>query len=82
MTGEVFAAIDVGSYEISLKIFELSMKYGVRELDHVRHRMDIGSETYATGRISSYHVDEMIRILSEYKKIMKKTLSRTERAYI
>ena len=71
MTGEVFAAIDVGSYEISLKIFELSMKYGVRELDHVRHRMDIGSETYATGRISSYHVDEMIRILSEYKKIMK-----------
>ena len=71
MTGEVFAAIDVGSYEISLKIFELSMKNGVRELDHVRHRMDIGSETYATGRISSYHVDEMIRILSEFKKIMK-----------
>ena len=71
MTGEVFAAIDVGSYEMSLKIFELSMKYGVRELDHVRHRMDIGSETYATGRISSYHVDEMIRILSEFKKIME-----------
>ena len=33
--------------------------------------MDIGSETYATGKISSLHVDEMIRILSEFKKIMK-----------
>ncbi|AOZ96656.1 Ppx/GppA phosphatase family protein [Butyrivibrio hungatei] len=71
MGGEIFAAIDVGSYEIALKIFELSMKNGVRELDHVRHRMDLGSETYASGRISSHHVDEMIRIFGEFKKIMK-----------
>ncbi len=71
MTGELFAAIDVGSYEMALKIFELSGKYGVRELDHVRHRMDIGSETYASGTISNRHVDEMIRLLSDFKKIMK-----------
>ena len=71
MMGEVFAAVDVGSYEIALKIFELSMDRGVHELDHIRHRMDIGSETYASGHISSAHVDEMIRILSEYKKIMR-----------
>ena len=71
MTGEVFAAIDVGSYEMALKIFELSEKDGVRELDHVRHRMDLGSETYATGQIGSGHVDEMIRILSEFRQIMK-----------
>ena len=71
MTGELFAAIDVGSYEMALKIFELSHKYGVRELDHVRHRMDIGSETYASGAISNRHVDEMIRLLSDFKKIMK-----------
>jgi hypothetical protein len=32
MGGEVFAAIDVGSYEIALKIFELSMKNGVVSL--------------------------------------------------
>ncbi len=71
MTGEVFAAIDVGSYEMALKIFELSMKKGVKELDYVRHRMDIGSETYTSGRISHRHVEEMIRILSDFKKIMK-----------
>ncbi|MBP3277790.1 MAG: exopolyphosphatase, partial [Butyrivibrio sp.] len=61
MTGEVFAAIDVGSYEMALKIFELSDKRGVKELDHVRHRMDLGSETYATGKIGSRHVEEMMR---------------------
>ncbi len=71
MTGELFAAIDVGSYEMALKIFELSNKNGVRELDYVRHRMDIGSETYASGAISHRHVEEMIRILSDFKKIMK-----------
>ncbi len=71
MTGEVFAAIDVGSYEMALKVFELSTKNGVRELDYVRHRMDLGSETYATGRISHRHVDEMIRILCDFRKIMK-----------
>ncbi len=71
MVGEVFAAIDVGSYEIALKVFELSMENGVRELDHVRHRMDLGSETYASGRISTFHVEELIRILKQFKKIME-----------
>ncbi|SFB70942.1 Ppx/GppA phosphatase family protein [Butyrivibrio sp. YAB3001] len=71
MLGEVFAAIDVGSYEMALKVFELSSKSGVKELDHVRHRMDIGSETYATGSISHRHVEELIRILLDFKQIMK-----------
>lgn len=71
MTVEVFAAIDVGSYEMALKVFELSLENGVRELDHVRHRMDLGSETYATGRISHRHVEEIIRILCDFRKIMK-----------
>ena len=65
MNGELFAAIDVGSYEMALKIFELSSKNGVRELDYVRHRMDKGSETYATGAISHRKVEEMIKIIAD-----------------
>lgn len=71
MSSEVFAAIDVGSYEMALKVFELSAGKGVKELDHVRHRLDIGSETYATGRISHRHVEEIIRILLDFKNIME-----------
>ena len=81
MNGEVFAAIDVGSYEMALKIFELSEKNGVRELDHIRHRMDLGSETYATGQIASEHVAEMIRILSEFRQIMKEYGASHYKAY-
>ncbi|MCR5669953.1 MAG: HD domain-containing protein [Butyrivibrio sp.] len=81
MTGEVFAAIDVGSYEIALKIFELSETRGVREIDHIRHRIDLGSETYASGKISTGHVEELIRILGEFKKIMEGYGARHYRAY-
>ena len=33
---KVFAAIYIGSYEASLKIFEIAAKKGAREIDHVR----------------------------------------------
>ena len=69
MSSEVFAAIDVGSYEMALKVFELSAGKGVKELDHVRHRLDIGSETYATGRISHRHVEEIIRFQEYHEKL-------------
>ncbi len=68
---EIYAAIDVGSYEISMKVFELSSRKGVRELDHVRHRVDLGSESYATGRLGSAHINEICRILTEFGQVMK-----------
>ncbi len=71
MAAEVCAAIDVGSYEISMKIFELGARKGVRELDHVRRRIDLGSESYATGRLGTARVNEICRILSEFDSVMK-----------
>ena len=49
---KTFAAIDVGSYELSMKIFEISPKEKLREIDHIRHRIDLGTETYTTGKLS------------------------------
>ena len=42
MTVTTFAAIDIGSYEVCMKIFELSRKNGFSELNHVRYRLEIG----------------------------------------
>ena len=33
-----FAAIDVGSYEVEMKIFELSSQKGMKEIDSIRRR--------------------------------------------
>ena len=68
---DIFAAIDLGSYELEMKIYEMSQKKGVKQIDHIRHRIDLGTETYATGQISAYHMDELIRILTDYNNIME-----------
>ena len=67
---KTFAAIDVGSYELAMKIFEFSGKNKMREIDHIRHRIDLGTETYATGKLSYDKVEELSRVLNEYHKIM------------
>lgn len=54
---KTFAAIDVGSFELSMKIFEISSKSGMREIDHISHRIDLGTETYATGKMARERVE-------------------------
>ena len=71
MATDVFAAVDMGSYALDMKIFEMSQKKGVKEIDHLSHKIDLGTETYATGQISATHMDELIRILTDYNKIME-----------
>ena len=66
----LFAAIDVGSFEISMKIFEIGPK-GPRQLDHVRHRLALGNDSYNTQKISYEHMEELFRILKDLRQIMK-----------
>lgn len=71
MSARTFAAIDVGSFELTMKIFEFSGKNNMREVDCVSRRLDLGSETYATGRISNEKMDELCRTLKEFAGIME-----------
>ena len=68
---KVFAAIYIGSYEVSLKIFELAVRKSIREIDHVRARVEIGKESYQKGYMGYELMEELGNILSEYKKIME-----------
>lgn len=81
---KTFAAIDVGSFEVDMKIFELGgikedsrTKRGtgagshIRQIDHLRQRIALGSDTYTSGKISTEKLDELCRTLREYGQIMK-----------
>ncbi|HKM03173.1 MAG TPA: HD domain-containing protein [Lachnospiraceae bacterium] len=81
MTMKMFAAIDVGSYELSMKIFEFSAKNGMKEIDHIRHRIDLGTDSFTTGKISHGKVDELCKILIEFTGIMKTYKVINYRAY-
>ena len=70
MSVRTFAAIDVGSFELTMKIYELSGKNHMREVDCVSRRLDLGSDTYAHGKISGEKLDELCRTLREFKEIM------------
>lgn len=80
MKAKVFAAIDVGSYELAMKIFEVSSK-GMKQIDEIRYQLDLGSDTYATGKIPNEKVDELCRILGEYKGIMDSYKADDYKAY-
>lgn len=66
----LFGAIDVGSHEVELKVFELSKKNGIRQLDDIIHLVDLGTDTYEDGRISFAHVAEIKRILLDFRRVM------------
>lgn len=71
MAVKTFAAIDVGSYELGMKIFEVTKTRGMRQIDYVRHSIDMGTETYNTGKLSYDRMEELCRILREFSDIMK-----------
>lgn len=71
MAVTTFAAIDVGSYETSMKIFEFSRKTGFKELNHVRYRLELGQGSYTGGILDVKMVDDLCEILLDFKKMMK-----------
>lgn len=81
MAVHVFAAIDVGSYELEMKVYELSKKRGIREIDDIVHRIDLGTDTYNTGKISRTHIEELKRVLLDYGRIMENYDVESYRAY-
>lgn len=81
MSVKTFAAIDVGSYELTMKIFEFSGKDTMREIDCVSKRLDLGSDTFAMGKISNEKMDELCRTLKDFSDIMKTYRVRDYKAY-
>lgn len=67
MAAATFAAIDIGSYEVCMKIFELSRKNGLKELNHVRARLEIGKGAYSFGRLDPEMVDAICEVLKDFR---------------
>ena len=40
-----FAAIDIGTYDVFLEIFEISRKQRIKSIDKIRHRIELGKDT-------------------------------------
>lgn len=71
MAYKMFAAIDMGSNDISMKVFEVAARKGFREIDYVTNMIELGSDTYTSGRISNDSVDSVCDILMKFKRKMR-----------
>lgn len=73
MAGRIttFAAIYIGTYEISMKVCELGGEKKIKKVDLLRHRIDIGRDVLQIGAVSADTMDELCVILSDFAKIME-----------
>ncbi|MBR6366254.1 MAG: HD domain-containing protein [Lachnospiraceae bacterium] len=81
MAVKLFAAIDVGSFELELSIYEMNMKGRIACIDHVRHVIGLGNDTYRDGVISKEMLDELCATLSGFSEIMQGYHVEAYRAY-
>lgn len=66
-----YAAIEIGSSQASMKIFEVSKKKGIRELESIRSPLELGADTYAFGKISHPAANKLCTILCGFAEKMK-----------
>ncbi|MEE8886687.1 MAG: exopolyphosphatase [Eubacteriales bacterium] len=71
MAVTTFATVDIGPYDVNLEIFEISAKDGIHSIDRIRHRLELGRETFSEERrISPGMIDDLCEILRDFKRIM------------
>lgn len=70
MAVTTFAAIDIGSYNISMEIFEFNKKTGLKTLTRLRKRLELGKDTFNLKKISTERLQELTDILLDYRKVM------------
>lgn len=68
---KIFAAIDVGSTAISMKIIQITKKNGLCPLDTVVYQMSLGKETYATGKVTYSSVEKICEVMADFIRIMR-----------
>lgn len=71
MTMHTFAAIYIGTYDVSLKVFEFTDKKRPHEIDHIRSRQDLGRGAFGEESIGYEAVEELCDTLAQFKQIME-----------
>lgn len=70
MAVKIFASILVGSTDTEMKLYELSPRRGIRQIDWLSRRIDLGVDAYDRGVLSTGKVQLLVDTLREYKRII------------
>ncbi len=67
---KLYAAIDVGSHEIQMKIAELAKREPPKVIESIRRTLAIGTDTYTRGEISQPVLESCIEVLNGFIRDM------------
>lgn len=67
----IFAAIYIRSYETGMKIFELSGRSGMKELNSIINHLELGADAFTKEKISQELIDRLCKTLNDFKVFMK-----------
>lgn len=68
---KLFASIYIGSYETTLKIYEIGKSKGLKEIDCMKMQSDVIRDIISTGAISFETTDRLCKVLNDMKKTME-----------
>lgn len=69
--GKLVAVIDIGATAIRMEIAELKPDGEVRSVDSLNQAVHLGKDTFNRGRISQGTIEESVRILKGYRRVME-----------
>lgn len=67
----VFAALTIGSYEVTMTIYEVSAVGEMHQLNKIKQKMELGKDTLRFGRISNEMTKKLCQELLKMKEIMQ-----------
>lgn len=62
-----FAALVIHAAGITMRIYEMNKKMGVKQIDELTHVMHCGQEIYTEGRLSFESTDEICSVLQDFQ---------------
>lgn len=68
---KIFASVYIGSYEVIMKVFEISREKKLKEIDCLRAPLPIVSDIYVRGRVTLQTTERLCDILLDMKNTAK-----------
>ena len=81
MAVTLFAAIDVGSFDLEMTIYQIMDKGLIKPVEQLKQSVAAGHDTYNKGRISYNHIEEICNALLGFKQVMESYHIKNYKAY-
>lgn len=67
---KIFASVYIGSYEVTMRVYEVNRSWGLNQIDCLKMPVDIIRDVLNVGKISPETTNRLCKILQDLKRVM------------